>query len=1170
MAGSTLNDVPSSPLTDMSDSEVSLLSRSPTPPPEMKSFAQRRAYMSPSSSRRSSAKTTPTPEDMPSPPSSNDDNPRPAKRRKTAEPKERTAEYLDLSRPDIPFDDLPQLQRLLTVLHKKRKIVVIAGAGISVSAGIPDFRSATGLFNTLKKEHKLKSSGKDLFDASVYQDDTSTSTFHDMVRTLSHHTKSAKPTAFHHLLATLAQEGRLMRLYTQNVDGIDTSLPPLSTQVPLPKKGPWPKTVQVHGGLDFMSCSKCHAVTPFDADQFNGPSPPPCPSCVQNDEIRQVADKRSHGIGRLRPRMVLYNEHNPDDESIGSCASYDMRMRPDAVIVAGTTLKVPGVRRIAREMCNIVRDRKDGVTVWLNNDPEPVGKDLEDKWDLVVKGPCDEVARHANMRRWDDPMDYRTVTDEDLSKIKEKQRAEVVIGTPRKPGVLRNAGQLTPGQSPRIQPRSFTKDEPDTPSKKGTKRKADVQNAQMDLFGKVAGKAPARKPKAQPKKASAASKNKAKKEPKKEAPAINNVFKATKGTKKTGSKSLAKTSHSALPIIQSEFAPQLKPPKENVSDVIHVGKTRTPATPRKPSRLTKIKSDYVFQPVSSADSRNNHSPKRPPVESFTPTKDRTPSAQIEEEMAYARATSESRPSSSGSAQRHVIESPKERFEDPNTLQSRASGYFFGSKDPLTAAPTLPELNGHAQSFNQQDLDVTLQPFESYTLSSPNQDQSSTATLSSPTLRITIETAKGERHRIDAHPSYTQKSSQAFTALSANPSATYKAIFHPAKPIPHLAIHCNHLAEYSSWMATLPDSLPLSAISIPGTHNSHTHYRALPSVRCQVADIKTQLENGIRFLDIRVQPKQATDATKKDLYLVHGAFPVSLTGPKYFEPILDMCYNFLHANPTETVLISLKREGVGNATDKHLARILEDHYITPRPASWYTENKIPYLGSVRGKLVLVRRYNVATTVSSPSSSSSSPNVKNGGLDATAWPHNAHHALFPRCSSSASSSSGTSTSHATFCLQDFCEVLMPTLIPTKLQHCNDHLVRSAEAIHPIPGLTTDSTNPVPPGPLYLNFLSASNFWKKACWPSAIAKVVNEGMEEWLCGGHHLEGPRVGTRESGQTADGDVHVYEGVRRAKSGHGSTGIVIMDCVGENGDWELVRLVVGMNMGVLSKYASLS
>jgi NAD-dependent SIR2 family protein deacetylase len=335
---------------------------------------------------------------MPSPPSSNDDGAPPRKKRKLtpADPKERTTERLDLTNSEVDEEQQPQLQRLLNVLHKKRKIVVIAGAGISVSAGIPDFRSATGLFNSLKKEHKLKSSGKDLFDASVYQDDNSTSTFHDMVRTLSQHTKSAKPTAFHHLLATLAQEGRLMRLYTQNVDGIDTSLPPLSTQIPFPKKGPWPKTVQLHGGLDYMVCSKCHNLAPFDAEKFDGPTPPPCPTCVENDTIRQVADKRSHGIGRLRPRMVLYNEHNPDDESIGSCAAADMRLRPDAVIVAGTTLKVPGVRRIAREMCKIVRDRKDGVAIWVNNDPEPLGKDLEDVWDLVVNGPCDEVARHAN------------------------------------------------------------------------------------------------------------------------------------------------------------------------------------------------------------------------------------------------------------------------------------------------------------------------------------------------------------------------------------------------------------------------------------------------------------------------------------------------------------------------------------------------------------------------------------------------------------------------------------------------------------------------------------------------------------------------------------------------------------------------------------------------------
>ncbi|KAI1549534.1 1-phosphatidylinositol phosphodiesterase precursor [Pyrenophora tritici-repentis] len=492
----------------------------------------------------------------------------------------------------------------------------------------------------------------------------------------------------------------------------------------------------------------------------------------------------------------------------------------------------------------------------------------------------------------------------------------------------------------------------------------------------------------------------------------------------------------------------------------------------------------------------------------------------------------------------------ERFEDPNTLQSKARGYVFSSKNTTTLAPTSPELSGHAQSFIHQDMNITLQPFESYTLRfSDSAEAGATTKLSSPTLRLIIQTGQ-ERHRVDTHPSYTQKSTQTFTPLSGNSlPPTYKALFHPSKPIPHLAIHSNHISRYTSWMSALPDDLPLSAMSIPGTHNSHTHYRALPSVRCQVHDVKTQLENGIRFLDIRVQPVHATDPQKKDLYLVHGAFPISLTGPKYLEPMLKICYDFLAANPSETVLISLKREGVGSATDEYLARILQDHYIAPKQSHWYTDPKIPDLGTVRGKLVLVRRYNTANPPSSPSPS----NPQTTGLDATAWPHNASHALFP-----------PHFPTPTFCLQDFCEVLIPESIPTKLQHCNDHLVRAAAAIHPIPGVSTDVVNPVPPGPLYLNFLSGSNFWKKACWPGAIAKIVNKGMEEWLCGGHHLERPARETREPGEVEESR-EMSGGVKRAGSGDGSTGVVVMDCVGEGGDWELVRLVVGMNMGVLLK-----
>lgn len=485
----------------------------------------------------------------------------------------------------------------------------------------------------------------------------------------------------------------------------------------------------------------------------------------------------------------------------------------------------------------------------------------------------------------------------------------------------------------------------------------------------------------------------------------------------------------------------------------------------------------------------------------------------------------------------------ERFEDPHTLQSKANGYFFGSRNNASALPTSPQLGEHSQSFIHQDLDVTLIPFESYTLSPAGvpQDENSSV-LSSTTVRLTIEASGGERHRVDTNPSYTQKSTQPFTALSPNPLTSYTALFHPSSPTPHLTIHANHLLDGQQWMSVLPDSLPLSALSIPGTHNSHTHYRALPSVRCQVVDVKAQLEHGIRFLDIRVQPTHATDATKKDLYLVHGAFPVSLTGPKYLEPVLKICYDFLEANPSETVLISLKREGVGSATDEHVARVLEDHYIQPHASKWHTGSTLPYLGDVRGKLVLVRRYNTAVE------------SKPFGLDATAWPYNATHALFPQQAS-------------TFCLQDFCEVLVPTVIPTKIQHCNEHLVRAAECTHHIPGINTDAANPVPPGPLYLNFLSGSNFWKRACWPENIAKIVNRGMEEWICAGHHLQRPPVSPRHPDETsASGKAGAEEtAVVKAKPGDGSTGVVVMDCVGENGDWDLVKLIIGMNMGVLLK-----
>lgn len=336
-----------------------------------------------------------------------------------------------------------------------------AACWVANETTVPDFRSSNGLFNTLRSDNKLKASGKHLFDASVYQTDDSTSSFHDMVRTLSQLVSDAKPTMFHEMLATLASEGRLMRLYTQNVDGIDTSLPPLGTEVPLENKGPWPLTIQLHGSLEKMVCTKCNKLSPFEAALFSGPVPPLCTQCVENDQIRtDVAGKRSHGIGRLRPRMVLYNESNPDDEAIGAVVKADLLKRPDAVIVVGTSMEIPGVKRMVREMCGTVRDRRDGVAIWINRSPPPIGKGFEDCWDLVVAGDCDKVAQRANMRRWNDEgNDYKDITESEAERAKEKDSGIQVLVKPAtrrsltpKRAVSPKHGttpaMMTPGESP--------------------------------------------------------------------------------------------------------------------------------------------------------------------------------------------------------------------------------------------------------------------------------------------------------------------------------------------------------------------------------------------------------------------------------------------------------------------------------------------------------------------------------------------------------------------------------------------------------------------------------------------------------------------------------------------------------------------------------------------------
>ena len=326
------------------------------------------------------------------------------------------------------------------------------------------------------------------------------------------------------------------------------------------------------------------------------------------------------------------------------------------------------------------------------------------------------------------------------------------------------------------------------------------------------------------------------------------------------------------------------------------------------------------------------------------------------------------------------------------------------------------------------------------------------------------------------------------------------------------------------MSRLQNENPLSALSIPGTHNSPTHHTALPSVRCQAVSVKEQLDNGIRFLDIRVQPEKPDDKSKDGLILVHSAFPVSLTGTKYFRGLINNVFAFLDENPSETIIISLKREGVGRSTDQQLSKILHDHY-TNDPNRWFTENRIPTLGEVRKKVVIIRRFALDESLRG----------KNTGtgwcIDAESWPDNCADGL---CSSGEVR------------IQDFYEVAEHEDIGKKIDFSTDHLAKAAQNVCPLPTDVVEAAAKTATQPFYINFLSASNFWRTDCWPDRIASKVNPAIIEHLCRRHN---------DSSLLWNSD----QGDERKAVGDGSTGIVVCDWVGYNGDWDLVRCIVGMN-----------
>ncbi|KAI2635138.1 phosphatidylinositol-specific phospholipase C [Xylaria nigripes] len=445
----------------------------------------------------------------------------------------------------------------------------------------------------------------------------------------------------------------------------------------------------------------------------------------------------------------------------------------------------------------------------------------------------------------------------------------------------------------------------------------------------------------------------------------------------------------------------------------------------------------------------------------------------------------------------------ERFEGQSTdvkkrtatWLSKITNFFYSL---FTSGPVPSDIQSEGEASDRQDVSVPFESFESRTtdirVADPGQE----------VLRLTFE-SQGHQYQVNI-PSSSQRST-VLKKLNGAPNE-YTAIYIQA--VRCLSIFSS--ANLSCWMREIRNDFPLTALSIPGTHNSPTCHIALPSVRCQAVGIRAQLDNGVRFLDIRVNVSQDDTA----LTLVHSAFPISLTGNKYFKELVDTVYSFLDANPSETIIMSVKREGTGRGTDEKLSKILKENFYDSK--RWYTDPRIPKLGEVRGRIILLRRH------FNDESLNHEWNGRGWGLDGSDWPDNCEDGRV---------GSGIAR------VQDFYEVDQSTNIQKKIDFACRHLERAAEGVCHLPG-DKDYRQDAPPAPFFINFLSASNFFNANCWPERIAAKVNPAVVNYICLTHGLSG-------------------KGPAELKVGDASTGIVVTDWVGLQDDWDLIRCIVGWN-----------
>lgn len=282
------------------------------------------------------------------------------------------------------------------VINKANKILVLTGAGISTSLGIPDFRSSTGLYAQLA-DCGL-SDPQEVFDIHIFREDPSI--FYRIAREVLPGDKNMY-TPTHAFIKMLYDRGKLLRNYTQNIDNLEANagVPP-------------EYLVQCHGSFATATCQTCRykvdGASVFDEIRLQ--KVPLCPLCQKikqeqkpkkskskkDDSDEEDADPfEDASKGVLKPDITFFGEALPsrfDDLLLGPDGD---AAKCDLVICIGTSLKVAPVSEIIRVV------NRDTPQVYINKTPIN-----HNEFDITFLGNCDDVIEWmAEQLSW--PFDHK-------------------------------------------------------------------------------------------------------------------------------------------------------------------------------------------------------------------------------------------------------------------------------------------------------------------------------------------------------------------------------------------------------------------------------------------------------------------------------------------------------------------------------------------------------------------------------------------------------------------------------------------------------------------------------------------------------------------------------------------------------------------------------------------